>query len=331
MDPSGNVVCTGISDGRFAVGHFTPAGAADTNFNGGAPVLFGGASQPARILGDVVTAADGSITAVGASGNSVIVTRVTPAGALDTTFDPAGATPGIEIVPGLVAQDLTGIPDFTEGLAVQSDGKLLVANRTAAGDFGVVRLNTDGSVDPAFGNAGLATIDLGGDDDADAVSVASDGGILVAGTTTRTTTTTLGGGSTVSLTTTATAIAALNADGSLNPSFGTNGTEVFDSGLSASVARPADARGAAAGASPARRTPRASAPSSSRSSDRSNPTAACWWGPASRAAPPATRPCAGCWLPARRPRPRRPRPPPRRRCRPGRWARRSPTRSALRW
>jgi hypothetical protein len=66
---------------------------------------------------------------------------------------------------------------------VQPDGKLLLANRSAAGDFAVARLNANGALDASFGSAGVATVDFGGDDDADAIIVQETGEILVVGTT----------------------------------------------------------------------------------------------------------------------------------------------------
>ena len=139
------------------------------------PSSFGGDRRPGRPASSATspTHSDGSIIAAGASGNGVIVTKVTAAGALDPTFD-AGrrdARHGSRARPGRRRTSARRSPDFTEGLAVQSDGKILVANRTGAGDFGVARLNADGSPDTAFGTGGLATTDFGGDDDADVVAI----------------------------------------------------------------------------------------------------------------------------------------------------------------
>ena len=75
-----------------------------------------------------------------------------------------------------------GLADRSEGIALQANGGILVANRTASGHFGLVRLNPTGTVDTDFGTNGLVTANFGGDDDADAVIVQSTGQIIVVGT-----------------------------------------------------------------------------------------------------------------------------------------------------
>ena len=72
-----------------------------------------------------------------------------------------------------------------------------------------MRLDTAGNVDPTFANGGVATADFGGDDDADNVTVQGTGQIFVVGTTDA------GGGQT--------AVAAYDANGNLDTSFGTGG------------------------------------------------------------------------------------------------------------
>src|SRR5262245_28590878 len=55
--------------------------------------------------------------------------------------------------------------DCAFGLAIQADGKLVAAGLVRlqagfGGDFGLVRYNTDGSLDTTFGNAGKVNTDL---------------------------------------------------------------------------------------------------------------------------------------------------------------------------
>ena len=73
-------------------------------------------------------------------------------------------------------------------MAVQPDGKIIVAGRAAEhlGDFAVVRLERDGTLDATFGpaTAGKVLTDFaGGSETAYAVAVQPDGKIVVAGTT----------------------------------------------------------------------------------------------------------------------------------------------------
>ena len=82
-----------------------------------------------------------------------------------------------------------------EGLALQSDGKLLLVGSMNAGSglpaanrFAVMRLNADGSPDNTFGIASAVSTDITGRGDiAYAVTVQSDGKIVAAGTSSLTT------------------------------------------------------------------------------------------------------------------------------------------------
>lgn len=114
--------------------------------------------------------------------------RVNSNGFLDNTFGQGGKV-------GLPFSYSRGIGSeryyVFDGLAVQSDGKILVAGTIAISpnpgwnnDFAVARFNTDGTIDSTFGNNGLVTIDATGNntnDEAYAVKVQPDGKILLAG------------------------------------------------------------------------------------------------------------------------------------------------------
>ncbi|MBI3786011.1 MAG: hypothetical protein HY270_21685 [Deltaproteobacteria bacterium] len=102
----------------------------------------------------------------------------------------------------------------TVDLATQPDGKLIAAgyafvSSSFSYDFAVARYNPDGSFDATFGSGGQTTTNLGGDDLAYALTLQSDGKIVVVGRS---------GGSP-----TKTAIARYNPDGSLDGGFGTGG------------------------------------------------------------------------------------------------------------
>jgi hypothetical protein len=62
------------------------------------------------------------------------------AGALDPTF-------------GVVTTQLQG-QDTAQSVAIQPDGKIVVAG-TSAGEYGIVRYNTDGTLDKIFGSNGI--------------------------------------------------------------------------------------------------------------------------------------------------------------------------------
>jgi uncharacterized delta-60 repeat protein len=108
--------------------------------------------------------------------------------------------------------------DFAQGVTVQADGKIIVVGYGSFGgatgnDFAVVRYNSDGTLDGAFGTGGIVSVAFSGGsfDAAHGVVVQADGKIIVAGYSTGT-----GTGNDF-------ALARLNSDGSLDPTFGTGG------------------------------------------------------------------------------------------------------------
>jgi uncharacterized delta-60 repeat protein len=102
----------------------------------------------------------------------------TAAGTLDSGFGSGGK----------VSTNLSSRFDRARAVAVQTDGKIVVAGSTqdpTQGDnFAVVRYTSSGELDTRFGNGGKVSTDLGTKADrGDAVVVQRDGKILVAGTT----------------------------------------------------------------------------------------------------------------------------------------------------
>jgi len=144
---------------------------------------------------------DGKILVPGNGAAGMVVTRLNIDGTLDTGFG----------TDGTGSFDPQGIP---RAVVMQPDGKILIATSTDENypdmDFKVVRLNPDGSLDPAFGNAGVASIDIAGDyDHAGALALLGDGSIIVGGQSA------YQGGTDISL-------IRLTPDGQLGPSFGAN-------------------------------------------------------------------------------------------------------------
>jgi uncharacterized delta-60 repeat protein len=146
---------------------------------------------------------------------SVAVVRYNPDGSLDSGFGTGGR----------VSTRFSGNPAQAYSLAVQPDGKIVVAGaaRSTADvqslDFALARYNSDGSLDSSFGNGGQVTTDFFGFyDQADAVAIQPDGRIVAAGSAQKN----------LSFDSADFALARYNADGSLDSSFGVNGEVTTD-------------------------------------------------------------------------------------------------------
>src|SRR5215813_6524730 len=102
--------------------------------------------------------------------------RYNPDGSLDTSFGTGGS----------LAIDFFGGDDRAFAVAIQPDGKIVVAGHatTASGglDFGLARLNSNGTLDTSFGSGGKITDDFHGRDDRiRSILILSDGRIGVVG------------------------------------------------------------------------------------------------------------------------------------------------------
>ncbi len=102
--------------------------------------------------------------------SSFLVGRLSPLGdSLDPTW--GGGAPVVTAIPGTTQARATP-------LAVQPDGKLLVAGHANADDIAVARHDPGGGLDPGFGTGGTTVIP---DGIVQALTVQSDGKILLAG------------------------------------------------------------------------------------------------------------------------------------------------------
>jgi uncharacterized delta-60 repeat protein len=131
------------------------------------------------------------------------------AGDLDSSFGTGGK----------IATDFGALGSAANAIAVQGDGKLVIAGTIVlptGNDFGVARLNTDGSLDKSFAGGGVVTDFFGGDDRGFAVAIQPDGKIVAAGTAT-----TAKGGYDFG-------VARYNTDGTLDTSFGAGGKVTTD-------------------------------------------------------------------------------------------------------
>jgi uncharacterized delta-60 repeat protein len=127
----------------------------------------------------VITQPDGKVLVAGGGLNGAAtdfsLVRYNADGTLDTSF---GGT-------GTVTTDFGSGNDFGRSVALQADGKIVVAGYAFNGsnnDFALVRYNADGTLDTGFSGDGMLTTAIGsGEDTAQSVTIQADGKILVAG------------------------------------------------------------------------------------------------------------------------------------------------------
>lgn len=175
LQSNGKIVVAGSSalagaQSTFALARYNANGSLDTSFNSTGKVVTAFSTAGAWASA-VVVQADGKVVAAGRAGDDFALARYTAGGSLDASFGTGGK----------VATDFAGGLDQIRGLALQADGKIVAAGQ-AGGDFALVRYNTNGSLDTAFGTGGRITTDLaGGSDGAAGVVIQADGKILLAG------------------------------------------------------------------------------------------------------------------------------------------------------
>jgi uncharacterized delta-60 repeat protein len=167
------------------VARYNTDGTLDTNFGGAGFVTtdFGSSDD---LASSVAVGSDGKIVVAGGSvhldsfGNpdtDFAVARYTTNGALDKTF---GAN-------GLVTTDFGSAADAAFSVAVQKDGKIVIAGATSPTgitfDFALARYDRNGNLDTSFDGDGRVVTDVGSslDDIAFSVALQADGKIVAAG------------------------------------------------------------------------------------------------------------------------------------------------------
>ncbi len=152
----------------FAITRYNPNGTLDNSFDGDGRVV-----TPMNNIADdkamaVAIQSDGKIVVAGigrfsTSSYDVAVARYNSNGSLDNSFDGDGMA---VIVP-------TSSNDFVYSLAIQPDGKILIAGSSL-----LIRLNSNGTPDNSFDGDGIMTTSLGG---RVCIALQSDGKIIIGG------------------------------------------------------------------------------------------------------------------------------------------------------
>ncbi len=191
IQPDGKIIVAGDSYNNFlrydiTLARYNTNGSLDTTFDndGISTISFG----PNGAIGySIALLNDGKILVAGQTTNNTIgadfvLIRCTSSGALDTTFGNLGKS---------IVDFGTGT-DVAKSLAVQTDGKIIVAGSIGASapisysqEFAIMRCNADGSLDTSFSGDGKIIIDasllINYNDEARSVAVQTNGKILVAG------------------------------------------------------------------------------------------------------------------------------------------------------
>ena len=177
----GKILMAGTNGDDFVIVRYNPDGSLDSAFDGDGKLFTSIGNSTARAT-SVVIQSDGKILVAGTSVvvppySDFAVVRFTTDGRLDSSFGG----------DGIVTTDIgSGTQDLLTSVAIQSDGKIVVAGSSEipgtgnfAGDFAVVRYNAEGTLDNSFGGGdGKLTTHQGR---AYSVAIQSDGKIVVAG------------------------------------------------------------------------------------------------------------------------------------------------------
>jgi uncharacterized delta-60 repeat protein len=219
---------TSFGNDDFVIARYNTDGSLDDTFGNSGGVITGDFGLPSSEAASVVIDGEGRIVVAGRTGSTALsrdndfaVARFTPEGDLDDSFDG----------DGIVTTDISfDFRDEADSIAIDAAGRLVVAGvhfegltRLSGGDFAVARYHPDGSLDNSFRVRGRVTIDfpLGF---ARSVAIDAKGRIVVSG------------GAFTTLTNLDFAIARLQPDGLLDPTFGDSGRVRSDFGGGGDVA-----------------------------------------------------------------------------------------------
>ena len=179
---TGYSVNNGINADEFAVWRFNVNGTPDNSFNGTGKVTksFGSGSVASDSRPySVALQSDSKIVVAGfvrdGTTHNFALMRFNANGTLDSDFN------GI----GRVVTHFSDSSDFANGVAIQSDGKIVAAGFSGASgssDFALVRYDANGYLDTSFNGDGKLTTDFGGrGDTGQCVAIQGDGRIVVGG------------------------------------------------------------------------------------------------------------------------------------------------------
>jgi uncharacterized delta-60 repeat protein len=164
------------------------AGELDPTFSSDGKVFTDVFGQGYDSLLDAAVQPDGKIVAVGSWGSegasyckfaavhcNFVLVRYNPNGSIDASFGSNGR----------VMTDFDGDDDVARAVAIQADGRIVVAGSALVGnhapDFALARYRADGSLDPSFSGDGKLTTALGDTEAANDVLIQPNGSIVAVG------------------------------------------------------------------------------------------------------------------------------------------------------
>ncbi|MFI5172462.1 MAG: T9SS type A sorting domain-containing protein [Chitinophagales bacterium] len=156
---------------------FSQAGELDPGFGTGGIVITDFGQEQDDYAYSVLVQPDGKIIIAGWSyttfENDFAVARYNSDGTLDVDFG----------IGGLATFDFEGEEDYGYSALLQSDGKIVIAGtKCCSDDFGIIRLNTDGTLDNSFSGDGKAEADFfGSSDDGLSIAIQPDNKIIIGG------------------------------------------------------------------------------------------------------------------------------------------------------
>ena len=192
LQTDGKIVVVGGTSSDFVLARYDVDGGLDQGFGSAGLVTTDLGSTAAEEAHAVAIQADGKIVVAGftvkgltpnnASNFDFALARYESDGSLDLSFGTGGS----------ITTDFNSFADRAFAVAIQSDGRIVVAGSTGFGtpsgvgartDYGVARYEPNGTLDQSFGSAGLVMTDLiGGSDNGHAIAVQpADGTIVVSG------------------------------------------------------------------------------------------------------------------------------------------------------
>lgn len=164
----GRITLAGRSGPNVAFARVLGDGGLDTSFSGDGKLVTdaagdGGQANASLAVGDTLTVA-------GSGSRGFLIGRVLP----DGTEDPAFGTAGWQVArfPG---------EDYALDIALQSTGKAIAGGDDGDSSFGLMRLDTNGTLDTTFGDQGKRSTEFSGRSFVSALSVQTDDKIVAVG------------------------------------------------------------------------------------------------------------------------------------------------------